>query len=248
VSAIHYRVVEAPSEEADSKLVSVVAERAGATFVVLAPQDNPCLGVLLERDLDGDGLTDALIENRTCGNCCPSMYLFVAGTTSERFEAQDLAAQWVPPELETWRGRSSVVLQTDNEGMNLAPPEKVTRRFVFESGRAVMVEEQRAVEEKALANLRAGQFANAKPDQEKVLSFDLDGDGKKDALAGTLWERWGRFHWQVRFADGRLSDGGSLACKRLGVLPSKTLGYRDLVCDFDTRIQWNGSSYQPPAR
>jgi hypothetical protein len=105
-----------------------------------------------------------------------------------------------------------------------------------------MVEEIHAVEEKALAELRSEQFEGAE-DKDLVLSFDLDGDGRSDSLVGKLWSRWGRMHWEVRFADGRVSDGGPGACKRVGVLSQKTLGYHDLVCDLDTFIRWDGNSY-----
>lgn len=240
---IQYRVEQASGEEPGSESFSVVAERGGTIFAVSAPQGSSCLAVLLEHDLDGDGLEDALLEYGACGNCCPATYFFVPGTKADRFEAQELAAQWNSPELETWRGRASVVLETDNEGWNTVRADKVTRRFVFERGRAVIAEETHAVEVKALVDLRAEHFANAKLDAERSASFDLDGDRGVDKLVGTLWQRWGRILWHVEFADGRVSERGNHACKRLGVLAEKTMGYRDLVCDFDTRFSWNGEAY-----
>jgi hypothetical protein len=243
---IRYDVVRARGAEPDGESFMIVAERERTTFVVSSPQANHCTSVLLERDLDGDGLTDALIQYGVCGNCCPSIFYFVAGTMGDHFEAQELAAQWNPPELKTWRGRSSIALETDNNGANISRPQKVTRRFVFERGRAVIVEENHAVELKALVDLRSEQFDTTKLDEELTVSFDLDGDRRLDKLVGTLWLRWGSIVWRVQFADGRVADGGSLACKRLGVLPEKTKGYRDLVCDFDTRIRWNGQAYSIP--
>ncbi len=206
--------------------------------------DVRCLSVFLENDLDGDGLTDALIESGGCSSYVQPTYFFVAGTMGARFAAQKVETG-LGFTVETWRGRQTAVLESNNEGVNQDRPESVTRRFVFERGRAVMVDEQRAVEVVALANLRSEEFDYSKPDQEKVLRFDLDGDGKKDVLAGTLWSRWGRIFWHVRFADGRVSGGGTSGCKRLGVLAEKTMGYRDLVCDFDIRIQWDGRRYAP---
>jgi len=240
--------VEPTEDDPDGEKAGVFAKRGGSTFTVQEPWPSVrCLSVFLESDLDGDGLIDALIESSACSSYVPSTYFFVAGTMGDCFAAQELESG-VNLTVETWRGRPTAVLESNNEGYNQDRPRSVTRWFAFQRGRAVVVDEQRAVEVGALANLRSEQFDFAKPDQEKVLLFDLDGDGKKDALAGTLWQRWGRIMWQVRFADGRVSDSGnSGGCKRLGVLAEKTMGYRDLVCDFDARIQWNGRSYVPRA-
>jgi hypothetical protein len=243
-SAIHYVVVEPTEEDPDGEKAGVFAERDGAAFAVSTIWENVrCLSVVVESDLDGDGYTDALIADGGCSSYTPPKYLLVTGTMGDQFVTQELGVG-VDLRVEAWRGRQTAVLESNNEGWNLDRPERLTRRFAFEHGRAVVVDEQHAVEQKALANLRAEDFLGAKPGQEKVLSFDLDGDGKKDALVGTLWERWGRIIWKIRFADGRVSDGGNNhACKRLGVLAEKTMGYRDLVCDFDTRITWNGQVY-----
>jgi hypothetical protein len=60
------------------------------------------------------------------------------------------------------------------------------------------------------------------------------------ALAPPAW---------LRFADGRVfEEGDGSGCKRLGVLAEKTMGYRDLVSDFDTRIQWDGRRYREKSR
>lgn len=243
-STIHYVVVEPTEEDPDAGKAGVFAERNGANFAVSASWANVrCLSVVVESDLDGDGQTDALISDGGCSSYTPPYYHLVMGTMGDHFVAQELGVG-VDIRVEAWRGRQTAVLKSNNEGYNLERPQEMTRRFAFERGRAVVVDEQHAVEQKALANLRAEDFLGANPGQEKILSFDLDGDGKKDALAGTLWERWGRILWQIRFADGRVSDGGNdHACKRLGVLAEKTMGYRDLVCDFDTRITWNGRVY-----
>lgn len=242
---IQYVVVEPTEEDPDGKKAGVFAERDGASFAVSASWAVVgCLSVRIESDLDGDGQTDALISDGGCSSYTPPHFLVVMGTVGDRFVAQELGIG-VDIRVEAWRGRQTAVLTSNNEGYNLERPQEVTRRFAFEHGRAVMVEEQHAVELKALANLRAEDFSGASSGQVKSLSFDLDGDGKKDALVGTLWERWGRIVWQVRFADGRVSDGGnSNTCKRVGVLADKTMGYRDLVCDFDARFTWNGRAYQ----
>lgn len=239
--SIHYRV-EARGEPGGEKL-SVLADRGGSSFKVFAGEFTCCLSILVEGDLDGDGLTDALIEEGTGGAAGKSVYFFAPGTMSDGFLVQELG--YGSAEVETWRGRPSLVLSTDNEGVNTDRPEEGTLRFAFEHGRATVVEQEHAVEIKALADLRSEQFdAVDARDEERSLSFDLDSDGKQDEVIGRLWFRWGRFHWRVRFGDGRVTEeDDSSLCKRLGVLPEKTAGYHDLVCDFDTRFRWNGRAY-----
>jgi hypothetical protein len=238
---------EGVGSDPESRKSGLIAKRGDATFVIDEPWYNVrYLSVVHEGDLDGDGLVDALIENASHSSYVMPEYLFVAGTRGGRFVAQEFDSGRGLT-VETWRGRLTAVVRSDNEGYNFARPESVTRRFAFEDGHPVQVDEQREVEIAALANLRAEDF-EADPNHERVLWFDLDGDGKKDALAGTLWARWGRIQWEVRFADGRVSPGeGNSACKRLGVLAEKTLGHRDLVCDFDARIRWDGQRYSPRA-
>lgn len=239
---IHYRV-ETRGEPGGEKL-SVLADRAGSTFRVFAGEFTCCLSIMVEGDLDGDGLADALIEEGTGGAAGKFIYFFAPGTLSDGFSVQELG--YGAGEVETWRGRSSLLLYTDNEGVNTDRPEQGTRRFAFERGRAVVVEEKHAVEVKAVVDLRSEQFdASYDRDEEKALRFDLDGDGKQDEVIGRLWFRWGRFHWRVRFGDGRVTEeDDSSVCKRLGVLPEKTAGHNDLVCDFDTRFRWNGHAYE----
>ena len=81
------------------------------------------------------------------------------------------------------------------------------------------------------------------PDETHSFQYDLDGDGKKDTIRGTLWQRWGRIMWTVEFANGKTFSSED-ACKRIGVLPSKINGVNDLVCDQGTVLHWNGAEYK----
>jgi hypothetical protein len=242
--SIHYEVTGPTDEDPDGEKAGVFAVRGGVSFKISQRWPNVhCLSVVEENDFDGDGQTDALIESSACSSYIQPTYFFVAGTLSDDFAAHELGIG-DNLKVESWNGRRTAVLEWSNLGRNLDRPETVTQRFVFEHGHAVKVDELRTVELVALANLRAEDFSNAKPGQEKTLSFDLNDDGKKDTIAGTLWERWGTIKWQVRLSDGSVSDDGNgRGCRRLGVLADRTKGHRDLVCDFDTRIRWNGEHY-----
>lgn len=243
---VQYRVQTYPPAAADGEPArAVLAKRAGEDIVVLPRSEGACLEVLFERDLDGDGWVDAIVEHAvSCGgNLSPSVYLFVAGTPEPKFVVQELGSQWQRPSIEDWKGRPSIVLVSNNAGANVERPERTTRRYVFQDGRAVLAQETRAQDLKALAELRSEVFAGAAQDDERTLEFDLDADGKPDRVVATFWERWGSMFWQVRFGDGRATERHGDACKRIGVLPEKSMGHHDLVCHFDTRYRWNGSDY-----
>lgn len=57
-----------------------------------------------------------------------------------------------------------------------------------------------------------------------------------------MWQRWGRINWVVRFLSKR-EVSSDVACKRIGVLNTKTNGVNDLVCDQDKVLHWNGREY-----
>jgi hypothetical protein len=78
-----------------------------------------------------------------------------------------------------------------------------------------------------------------KPGGHKTVRVDLDGDGKPDTIDCTAL----RFlTCSIRSANG--SDWGTLiAPERLGVLPQRTRGHRDLVVGPQTVVQWNGHAY-----
>jgi hypothetical protein len=231
---------------------TLLANINGKSHVVIGKSQGRCLRLAGQRDFDGDGLMDALVEELPgCGgNCCPSSFFFVSARPGGTFAVSpEFADSWKDPVIEKWKGRWSMVFVSNNEGMNLMRPVEVTRRFVFRAGKPLKVEEHRRQDLKAIVEMRSEIFKNDPNDPEETHFFqyhlhgDGDGDGKKDTIRGTLWQRWGRIRWTVEFADGKtfLSDD---ACKRIGVLPTKTNGVHDLVCDQDTVLHWTGAEYK----
>ena len=130
--------------------------------------------------------------------------------------------------------------------MNLDRPLEVTRRFVLEKGEAIKVEEKRRQDIKSIVEMRSEMFASemcSGKDDTHTIEYDLDGDGEKDIISGKLWQRWGSILWSVRFSNGK-EFSSSEACKRIGVLATKTNGVNNLVCDQDRVLRWNGSAYK----
>jgi hypothetical protein len=234
------------SVESDSTLYSVLrATVYGKTYELIDRSSEMCLQIVDQRDFDGNGLDDALVEHTLgCGgNCCGDSFFFVSNFGG-RFELSDeFGYAWLGPVIEKWRGRWSVVVTSNNEGVNQERPIEVTERFILESGKAVQVEERRRKDLESLTEIRSEVFDPNQSDETHSLEYDLDGDGKEDQIMTTYWSRWGRMEWTVEFANGK-KYSSDLACKRIGVLATKTNRVSDLVCDQDTVFRWNGRGYR----
>jgi len=225
---------------------TLLATINGKSSVLINKSKGKCLQIVEQRDFDGDGSLDALVEDITAcgGNCCPSQFFFVSARPDGTFAMSDeFADSWKDPVIERWKGQWSVVVVSNDEGFNNQRLVEITRRFVLQGGKAVKVEEHRRQELKAIAEMRSEIFKGDSPEETHSFEYDLDGDGKNDTISGKLWERWGRILWTVQFANGKTFSSND-GCKRIGVLTSKTNGINDLVCDQDTVLRWNGSEYK----
>jgi hypothetical protein len=244
----HARISYSVTQSGDGALGpnSLLATINGKSSVLIDKSKDKCLRIVEQKDFDGDGSLDALVEDITAcgGNCCPSQFFFVsARPDGSLVMSSEFADSWTDPIVEKWNGRWSVVVVSNNEGVNRQRPVEITRRFVLQAGRAVKMEEHRRQELKAIADLRSEIFKGSDPEETHSLHYDLDGDGKNDTITGKLWERWDRIMWTVEFANGK-TFASQDACKRIGVLSSKTNGVNDLVCDQDTVLHWDGSEYK----
>jgi hypothetical protein len=218
--------------------------------MLISKSEGKCLEIVNVRDFDGDGFPDALVKGVIAcgGNSTPNGFFFVSALPGGSFAVTDnFADSWDDPVIEKWKGQWSVVVISNNEGFNLDRPVEFTRRFVLERGKALKVEEHKRQDMKSLAEMRSEIFhinknANS-PEETHALQYDLEGVGKKDTITGRLWDRWGRIMWTVQFANGKTFSSND-ACKRIGVLPTKTMGVHDLVCDQDEVLRWNGSEYK----
>ncbi len=131
----------------------------------------------------------------------------------------------------------------NNEGSNLEQAEEIKRRYVLDSaGQAEVAEYSIRKHIPALRDMKSAEFEFAKSGEYRKMEFDLNGDGNKDIIKGELYERWGRIAWSVTIA-GMNEISSEPHCKRIGILSTKTAGFNDIVCDFDTILRWNGKKY-----
>jgi len=192
----------------------------GKTCNLLSRSREMCLQVVDQRDFVGNGLIDALVAHITAcgGNCCPNRF-FVSALGNGRFEVgEEFADSWAYPVVEQWKGRWSIVVTSNNEGINLDRPLEITRRSILERGEAVKVEEWRRKDLESIVEMRSEIFNTDDADEMHSVEYDLDGDGKKDQITGRLWYRWGRILWSVQFADGKKfsSDADEAAFSYIG--------------------------------
>jgi hypothetical protein len=221
----------------------------GKSSVLISKKEKMCLEIVAEKDFDGDGLRDALVKHIVgCGgNCCSDSFLLVSARPDGHFEVSpEFADSWKDPVIEKWKGRWSIVVVSDNAGMNTDPPVEFTRRFVFEDGKPVKVEEHLRPTMKSIVELRSNMFKRKDPEETIKLKYDLDGDGKKDTIIGKYWDRWGSMIWTVEFADGK-TYSSEMGCKRVGVLATKSNGVHDIVCDQNSVFRWDGAKYIEPS-
>ena len=221
------------------------AEVNGKVYELVSNKENICMVIDTVMDFDLDGYSDAFIENiEACGgNCCPNSFFFYSYKGNGNFSRSDnFADSWEEPIIEKWQNKMTVKIKSVNAGMNVDAATETYRRFILNDGMALKVEQY---ERRPLASeieMTSDEFDISKFDEYRYIAFDLDSDGIKDTILGTLWNRWGIIRWEVRFADGKIyKDGQS---KRIGLLKSKSKGVYDLVGDFDDVYKWDGSTYK----
>ncbi|WP_156476475.1 hypothetical protein [Aeromonas enteropelogenes] len=224
----------------------VKAEVNGNQYLLIGKSEELCLEVIEQRDFDGNGSTDALIKNITAcgGNCCGDSFFFISYRGNGHFQrSAEFGYSWSDPKIEEWKGLSSVVVTDHNEGVNQYRAEEEITRYVLDTGKSVKVEESKRQRLLALQELNSADFDFERTNEVRVLTYDLNGDGVKDRLEGRLWHRWGRIVFDIEMSKaGRTSDYD--ACKRIGILSSKTNGVNNLVCDQDHVLQWDGLRYR----
>jgi hypothetical protein len=220
------------------------ADIKGNQYLIIDESAELCLSVEDERDYDGNGSTDVLVTDITAcgGNCCGNSFFFVSYLGNGHFQTSaSFGYSWGDPKIESWKGITSVVVTDNNEGFNQNAPEEITVRYVLDSGQALKVEESERKGLVSLKEMKSSDFDYSSY-EHRSLFFDLNGDGIDDEIVGTLWHRWGRIMWSLKLSGiGEVNSGS--ACKRVGVLPTKTNNYNNIVCDHDDVFRWNGKSY-----
>lgn len=207
-------------------------------------KEEKCLLLVDQKDFDGDGDTDLLVEDVVAcgGNCCPNSFFVVAYDGNMKFKiSENFNSSWEGIKVEKWKDRWSFVATYVRAGANTLDYYEATKRHILINGKITLVEFFEKEEMKALYNIRAKQFDIKKEGQVKVFEFDIDGDGVKEKIKCRLWNRWGVVQCEVKKGEKILVK---VSGKRAGFLKTKSSGFHDIVVNHDVIHKWNGKKYE----
>jgi len=213
-------------EEAGTVVSKLVVEdtQSGQSY-----ETEPYMG-MLERieDFDGDGNPDALLSLSCLGSGCPSVHRIVSLKNGILVSAE------IPG------GASNTKVKEEGGRWYLVDEEIDTARYYgFDGKQIVFVKTVQSP--KTIAEVR-GPGIPAFDEPPRELSVDMDGDKKPERIVCDVWDRWGSL-----FCHLPLPGGGtqrlSLGCVRMGVLPSFSNGYHEMLCDFDIVIRFDGEKW-----
>ena len=241
-----YFVKTVPTEGGDNK--RVFAEIGAQTYEISTAQwdnENPLKWVVSTSDLDRDGWLDAIIALSSGGNCCAPSYLVVSYRGDGFFVASSHPDfwSWQDPELIDTPSGSVIRVVAVPAGVGNTSMEEWRYDFRLVNGRLQLVSK---LQNSAMIHAKVSMTSEAvikRGKEQGIIKADIDGDGKPDTMTCQYWERWGALGaCEVATARfGKIQLG--LGCQRWGILETETNGLRDLVCNRDIVLKFDGSQY-----
>lgn len=228
--SVSYTVEVDPTTDEKSLVVSLGEQR------FKGPSD-AYVEVVSERDFDRDGVMDALISTWVGGTCCPEEYSFVSVKDGA------LIVAGIEHPYGTSTAANAEYSVDEEAGVPLVFEKTDAETFVyrFDGHSAVRVRTVPGLT--ALAEIHGvGEIYYSGPEKTRSLSFDLDGDGHLDEVTCEIWTRWGSLVCALPLPHGK-SQTLQNGCQRLGVLEASSHGYKQIVCDNDTIIRFDGTSW-----
>ena len=209
---------------------------------LIAPEDENWnsyyLEIILEEDLDGDGLPEAIISTRHSGNCCGPNYFVVSHRGKGFFSVhthENLHDVGFDLKLNTNYGTK--LLEVSDRVPSLNPiDQEYTYLLEFSSGALKTVSTFKnmallpAIVEVTAADV---QYEN------KTLIFDVDGDSIDDEIPCNFWSRWNSVICQDIESSSKGTIILSYGCSRIGFLKTKTNGVHDVVCSRNNILKYS---------
>ena len=202
--------------------------------------------IFAQEDLDGDGRDEVILEIHHGGNCCGSEYAIVSHIGDTYFsiiqhEVFD-GAGFPSFELVDYKGEKLIQVVNRPDGAETTSQSIMISLFKYEYGQLTLLSQtENAALIPAIVEVNSFEFDEDNPVQI-IKEFDADGDDISDKLICDYWPRWASTVCDVDssvFGYQNLSTG----CNRFGVLATSTRGMTDLVCNFFSIFEFNGSSY-----
>ena len=186
------------------------------------------LEVIHEGDLDGDGLTDAVISSHQGGNCC-APYYFVVSHRGDGFFSVHHHDSMYGYEIEVKnKGIKPLIEILDAVGSSDYPiehEELTTLRFT-EGNLEVVSQLINTALIPALVEVTGQDVQEA----DKLILFDVDGDGREEEVIASYWERWGTVIIGDIVTTSKGKVNFSVGCSRIGFMKTTTNGLHDIVC------------------
>ena len=183
-------------------------------------------------DLDGDGEPEAIVSTSHGGNCCGPNVFVVSHRGEGFFSAQTHEHLTGWPSVKIAEQYGDKLLSVENWSFDQQTNLKVEELslFRFHYGKLELLSYSQNV---GYVSSAVEITALDVEKQDVSLTFDINGDGIKEELLCSLWERWREVSCQGVYS-GQNSNSPQkfqLSCSRIGFLQTKTNGYHDVVCN-----------------
>jgi serine/threonine protein kinase len=178
------------------------------------------------KDFNGDGVMDAYITQHFGGSGAVTVDMFISVADGKIVEAPFPGGVIVEES-----GRFLVKSEFDN----------ATEYWGFDGKKAIKV---RSVPHRVLETIAEVKKID---DETGTLEADLDMDGKYDKITCDFWWRYGAYKSCTLPLPGGTTQVLDLVdkglCNRVGVLKTQSNGYRELVCNNNAVIRFNGKTW-----
>jgi hypothetical protein len=188
------------------------------------------LNIEFQKDFNLDGIMDALISTSGGGNCCPSTYMFVTVAEGKAVTAE-LDDEWADYSLIEQDGQLLVEQKTED----------LTNTYKFDGKTAIKLNTAKKPVLKTIAEVHGVGPMYTGNEESKILRADLNMDGKQEKIECAIWPRWGTISCYLPLPAN--STYSTENCDRVGVLESTRNGYRELVCNNDRVIYFDGKKW-----
>lgn len=196
-------------------------------------------------DLDGDGVDEVILQIAHGGNCCGPGFVIVSFRDKLFYS---IAKHYYLdgkrfPELSITKSNDRPLIKVRSIS-GAASEDMAETMTVLEFNEGELFEitsVENAALLPAIIEINSTDFISSELEPISK-SFNADNDTAADSLSCTLWLRWNDVSCEVLSTKfGRIEI--PIACKRIGVLETLTMGVKDLVCGRSKILTFNGEAY-----
>ncbi len=192
--------------------------------------------IIAQKDFNGDGVTDALINSVSCGaSACHDSYGFTSIADGK---------------IVTAPVANGVIIEEGGRFLVKSITDDATTYWGFDGKKTIKVRRIPHQRLKTIAEIgKKDENANIfDVDENGFLEVDMDMDGQPDKISCKFWWKVGYQFCTLPLPGGASQkiDFNQLSCYRFGALKTQSNGYRDMVCNDrnkDTVIRFNGTDW-----